>query len=92
MSSVKIERDPSQARLRELDVESWPIWTKEESEFPWTYDATETCYFLEGDVTVLAEGGEEVHVGKGDLVTFPRGMSCRWKVRKPVRKHYQFGD
>ena len=92
MGKVKIERDPSEERLGELDVQSWPIWTKEESEFPWTYDETETCYFLEGDVVVLADTGEEVKVGKGDLVTFPKGMSCTWRVRKPVRKHYQFGD
>lgn len=92
MSKVKIERGPSRERLSELDVENWPIWTKETSEFPWTYDEKETCYFLEGDVVVESGDGEEVHVGKGDLVTFPKGMSCTWKVKTPVRKHYQFGD
>ncbi|MBE9580185.1 MAG: DUF861 domain-containing protein [Proteobacteria bacterium] len=29
-------------------------------------------------------------MGKGDLVIFPKGMSCNWKVRGDVRKHYQF--
>ena len=24
-------------------------------------------------------------------LTFPRGMSCVWDIRKPVRKHYRFG-
>ena len=51
----------------------------------------ETCYFLEGDVEVTPEGGKPVRIGKGDLVTFPTGMSCTWKVLKPVRKHYKFG-
>jgi uncharacterized cupin superfamily protein len=32
-----------------------------------------------------------VEVGQGDLVTFPQGMSCTWKIRKDVRKHYRFG-
>jgi uncharacterized cupin superfamily protein len=60
------------------------------SKFPWHYDAEETCYILEGEVVVTPDGGEEVTVGEGDLVTFPEGMSCTWEVRKPIRKHYRF--
>lgn len=63
----------------------------EESEFPWSYDEREICYFLEGDVVVTPDGGKPVQMGQGDLVTFPAGMSCVWKVRKAVRKHYRFG-
>lgn len=88
---IKIKRQPSQERLDELGVFSWSIWTKEVSEFPWIYDEQETCYFLEGDVVVTPEGGEPVEMGKGDLVTFPAGMSCTWTIRKNVRKHYIFG-
>ena len=88
---IKIERQPSQSTLDELGVSNWAIWTKEASEFPWTYDARETCYFLEGDVVVTPDGGEPVEMGKGDFVTFPEGMSCTWKIRADVRKHYQFG-
>jgi hypothetical protein len=91
MSHIKVKRNPSQEHLHELSVLSWPVWTKEVSEFPWSYDAQETCYFLEGDVVVTPDGGEPVEMGKGDLVTFPKGMSCTWKIRKDVRKHYQFG-
>ena len=90
MSKIEIERNPSEERLSSLGVKRWPIWTKEVSTFPWTYDATEVCYFLQGDVVVTPEGGEAVRVGKGDLVTFPVGMSCTWDVRQPVRKHYTF--
>jgi len=60
-------------------------------EFPWSYDSSETCYFLEGDVAVTPDGGEPVEMGKGDLVTFPTGMSCTWNIREDVRKHYKFG-
>lgn len=88
---IEIEKNPSEERLAGLGVRQWPIWEKEESEFPWHYDSQEICYFLEGEVTVTPEGGEPVHVGKGDLVTFPTGMSCVWKVEKAVKKHYQFG-
>ncbi len=91
MSDIKVERKPDDGRLDTLGVKQWPIWTKEVSEFPWTYEDAETCYFLEGDVVVTPAGGEPVEVGAGDLVTFAKGMSCTWKIRKPVRKHYNFG-
>ncbi len=35
--------------------------------------------------------GEPVEFGKGDLVTFPEGTCCTWKVEEPIRKHYRFG-
>jgi uncharacterized cupin superfamily protein len=91
MSNIKVERRPSEARLKELGVSSWPIWTKEASEFPWTYDEQETCYFLAGEVTVICDDGEIARVGQGDLVTFPPGLSCTWKIGQDVRKHYRFG-
>jgi len=84
------ESGPSPQRLESLGVMTWPIWTKEVSTFPWTYDSEETCYFLEGDVIVTPEGGEPVRMGAGDLVIFPAGMRCTWDVRQPVRKHYVF--
>ncbi len=90
MGKIKIERQPDERKLSSLGVRQWPIWTKETSEFPWTYDSSETCYFLEGEVVVTADDGEQVKVGKGDLVTFPGGMSCTWQVIAPVRKHYTF--
>lgn len=90
MSQIHVEHHPGAGRLRELDVESWPIWTKETSEFPWEYDAEETCYVLEGQVTVTPDGGEPVEIGPGDLATFPKGMRCTWRVTAPIRKHYTF--
>ncbi len=88
---IKVDANPSEATLSELGVLGWGTWTKEVSEFPWTYGEAETCYFLEGEVAVTPEGGEPVTVGKGQLVTFPAGMSCTWAVTQPVRKHYKFG-
>lgn len=91
MGRISVEKNPSEAQISKLGVREWPIWTKEPSTFPWTYDEPETCLFLEGDVIVTPDGGEPVRVGKGDLVTFPAGMSCTWEVRQAVRKHYRFG-
>lgn len=88
---MKIEvRKPTQQELNSLGVSSWPIWICGVSTFDWHYDEKETCYLLEGRVTVEAEG-ESVSFGKGDLVVFPQGLSCMWKVAEPVRKHYRFG-
>lgn len=87
---IKIEKQPSQEKLQQLGVFKWPIWTKEVSEFPWNYDTKETCYILEGNVIVTPDRGEAVEIGKGDLVTFPAGMSCVWKIRQDIRKHYNF--
>jgi len=91
MDTINVEHDPSEERLKELGVRGWPVWAKETSEFPWAYDEQETCYFLEGDVEVTPDGEAPVQMGKGDLVRFPRGMSCTWKIREDVRKHYTFG-
>lgn len=90
MSEILVEHNPSSQRLAELGVSEWGIWEKEISEFPWRYDATETCYFLTGEVSVTPDGGEAVPMGKGDLVTFPKGMSCRWDIRQAVKKHFRF--
>lgn len=90
MSDIEIEHNPSEERLRELGVRGWPIWTKEASEFPWSYDQQERCYIVEGEVVVTPDGGSPVTIGQGDVVTFPRGMSCTWHVRSPIRKHYRF--
>jgi uncharacterized cupin superfamily protein len=88
VSEIKIERQVERSNIEY--VFDWPIWEKEASTFPWSYDSAETCYFLEGDVVVTPDGGEPVQMGKGDLVAFPAGMSCTWEIRQPVRKHYKF--
>jgi uncharacterized cupin superfamily protein len=90
MTEIHIEREPAEEKLEALGVRQWPIWSKEASTFPWTYGSTETCYFLTGDVVATPEGGEPVQMGKGDLVTFPRGMSCTWEIKQAVKKHYNF--
>ena len=40
---------------------------------------------------MITTAAGEVRMGKGDLVTFPKGLDCTWQVKQAVRKHYQFG-
>ena len=90
MTGIELERKPAREKLEEMGVFSWPVWEKEVSRFPWTYDTDEVCYILEGEVTVTPDGGEPVTIRAGDLVRFPAGMSCTWDITKPIRKHYDF--
>jgi uncharacterized cupin superfamily protein len=83
-------KKPAGEEMEMEGVLSWPIWEKEISRFDWHYDETEECYLLEGKVVVEAEDGERVEFGKGDFVTFPKGLSCVWDIKEPVKKHYNF--
>jgi len=82
--------NPDKETLEKKGVSSWPIWEKEISRFDWYYDNTEECYLLEGQVEVETEDGNKIRFGKGDFVTFPKGLACIWDVKEPVKKHYRF--
>ena len=89
MSKIKIEK-PTPEKLESMGVEDWGQWSCDVSTFDWEYAATETAYLYEGQVTVTSEDGESVSFGPGDLVVFPKGLKCTWKVLAPVRKRYRF--
>ena len=36
------------------------------------------------------EHGDPVKITGGNLVQFPKGMKCKWKVNKTIRKVYTF--
>ena len=80
-------RKPNDAEKAEMQTK--PIWECGVSEFDWYYDSEETCLLLEGEVTVTHDGGS-VSFGTGDYVVLPKGLSCVWRVTKPVKKHYMF--
>ena len=80
-------KQPTEAETSEMQTK--PTWGCGVSEFDWYYDSEETCLLIEGEVTVIRDGGS-VSIGAGDLVVFPEGLSCVWKVTKPVKKHYMF--
>jgi uncharacterized cupin superfamily protein len=89
-TEILLERKPSPMKLEVLGVYDWPIWRKTASVFDWTYVQQETCYILRGEFTVTPVGGEPQDFRRGDLITFPQGMLCRWEIHKDVEKHYDF--
>lgn len=91
MNGIRVTTNPSAEELEAWGVFRWPVWEKEASEFPWTYDECETCYILEGEVIVTPDGGAPVRIKERDLVVFPAGLSCRWQILRDIRKHYRFG-
>ena len=88
MTQIIVETNPDAARLASLGVDHWPIWEKEASEFPWEYFEQEISYILEGRAIITPEGGKPVEITKGDLVTMPSELICRWQVVEPIRKRY----
>jgi uncharacterized cupin superfamily protein len=85
---IKIEK-LSEEEIEKRGIRSWPVWEKEVSRFPWSYDTEEQCYLLEGEVVIETADGN-FHLKPGDFVTFEQGLSCVWDIRVPVKKHYHF--
>ena len=75
MSEIEV-RKPTEEELEQMGVKGWPIWECDPSTFDWEYTDKETCYILEGDVTVSTPSGD-VHFAEGDLVVFPEGTRTR---------------
>lgn len=69
---------------------TWDIWECEPSTFSWHYDQKEVCYILEGDIEVEDLHGNIISFGPGDWVEFEAGLSCTWRVKEHIRKHYCF--
>ena len=69
------------------DFEKCPIWECKPSVFNWYYENSETSLIIEGEATVEYEG-TSVSFTSGDLVIFPKGLSCIWSVKKTIKKHY----
>lgn len=88
---IHVKSEITDEEMEQRRVKHWPIWEKGESVFPWFYEFEENCYILEGEAVIMASGCEPFTIKAGDLVTFPEGLTCRWEITKPLRKHYQLG-
>ncbi|KAH7517472.1 uncharacterized protein LOC107426454 [Ziziphus jujuba] len=88
---IMVERNPSEARLSEMNIKCWPKWGCSPGKYQLKFDAEETCYLLKGKVKAYPKGSSEfVEFGAGDLVIIPKGLSCTWDVSVAVDKYYKF--
>ncbi|MBN1789984.1 MAG: cupin domain-containing protein [Bacteroidales bacterium] len=71
-----------------VTAHAWDTWSKEPSEFPWSYENKETCYILEGEAVVTGKDGKTISFGSGDWVEFEEGLECTWKISKAIHKRY----
>ncbi|KAL0383679.1 UNVERIFIED_CONTAM: hypothetical protein Scaly_0655200 [Sesamum calycinum] len=89
---ITVQTNPSDSQLSQLGIKSWPKWGCSPGKYELKFDAQETCYLVRGKVKVYPKipQGEVVEFGAGDLVVFPKGLSCTWDVSVAVDKHYKF--
>ncbi|XP_074268455.1 uncharacterized protein LOC141591863 [Silene latifolia] len=93
---IIVEKLPSESRLSELGVKSWPKWACPPGRYKLRYDEQETCYLVKGKVRAYFkkddddDNGDYVEFGAGDLVIIPKGLACTWDVSLSVDKFYKF--
>lgn len=88
MDRIKIS-PLSLEEAKKLGIESWSLWECDKSIFYWEYTDQETAYVFEGDV-IVTTAEQKVHITPNMLVSFPKGLKCKWDVRKKIRKAYTF--
>ena len=89
MPEIIIEKNLSEARLKELGVSGWNIWDCPVSEFRLDFDdKSERSFILEGEIVVTPDGGTPVTLVPGDYIIFPVGLKSVWEVTKTLKKHY----
>ena len=49
---------------------------------------SETCYIIEGRVSLHAEDGATRDVGAGEMLVLPRGWRGEWTIHETTRKLY----
>jgi len=62
------------------------VWDCTAGRFNWHYNKDETLVVISGEAFITNEKGEERRLGPGDIVFFPAGTSCTWRVTKYIRK------
>ena len=95
MNQIKTEKLNEQQK-KQMDIPDqpkaqgpWSVWECGPSEFDWQYSDKEIAYVYEGKVKVKTDSGD-IEINKGDLVTFPKGLKCKWQVLEKIRKVYKF--
>jgi uncharacterized cupin superfamily protein len=75
------------------EAKKWSKWdSKNRKSFPFFYATEERVLILEGLAEITPDGCDteigSVTIVKGDAVTFHKGLKCKWKILKRMKKHY----
>jgi uncharacterized cupin superfamily protein len=89
--TLKIEHKPSDKRLNELEVMSWPVWASDAGEMQKEYEMPETCYFFSGEAEMRPEDGETIVIQADTLVSIPAHMRIHWRFIKETKMRYLLG-
>ena len=89
---VLIKSPSSASVIIQYGIKNWPIWEGELSKFSWHYNEKEICLIIEGEASIKTEEGKSYIIKSGDLVEFPKGISCEWQITKKIKKHYRLGN
>lgn len=91
-SVLTVEENVSPARLKELGVAGWEMWSSETGTYDYPYDKKEMFYCLKGNVRLTADNGQRAVVSPGSLVTIDKTANVQWEILTPVLKHYLFPE
>ena len=89
---VLIKSPCSASVIIQYGIKNWPIWECEPINFLWNYNEKEICLIIAGEANIKIDGGESYFIKAGDLVEFPKGLSCEWQIVKTIKKHFRLGD
>jgi uncharacterized cupin superfamily protein len=62
------------------------VATQGEDPSPYTFSGDETLMVLEGEVEVEIVGGERVNLRPGDVASFRKGATSRWRFKSETFK------
>jgi hypothetical protein len=62
------------------------VWECTPGSFKWDYCQDETAVIISGEAFITVEGGSERQLRPGDLVFFPAGSTCTWRITAQIRK------
>ncbi|MEL0635958.1 cupin domain-containing protein [Marinomonas sp. TI.3.20] len=79
---------PSTKQLEEIN--EWPIWEKESSQFDWKNDKDEMFYIIEGSANLSITKGITQEINTGDLVTVKKDVIINWDITSYIRKNFKF--
>ncbi|CRK82176.1 cupin domain-containing protein [Neobacillus massiliamazoniensis] len=83
-----IIKQMSWEKAKSLGIDTWEVWDSGPSVTEGEFPEQETCYFLEGELLVTV--GDTVHLIQPNmLVSFPKGLPCKWEIPHYVKKAYK---